>query len=170
MNSNSQSALTGVAYTGTPSASANSNCSAHCNVNVNVINVSEQSDLSTLSLDVIYSMYTIIDELERFVPPVFICLGVPGNAMCAFFWLQRRIRSSSSVYLASLALAQLCFLLLYTLFYLERNYGHVIGYPVFCEFFIITYYAAQYLHSFLTAAFTLGKSAHCFRLPASACL
>jgi len=55
--------------------------------------------------------------LDRAITPVWYAVGIIGNTMSAYVWLQRRMWSSNSsaVYLATISIADLIFLLLHVL-------------------------------------------------------
>jgi len=61
-------------------------------------------------------MYTIY--LRDVLMYVFFALGIPGNILSAIIWLRRHVisKNSSSLYLTVLAINDLVYLILYTLY------------------------------------------------------
>ena len=55
--------------------------------------------------------------IDRAITPVWYVVGIIGNTLAACVWLQRRVWSgnSSAVYLATISIADLIFLLLHIL-------------------------------------------------------
>ena len=51
-------------------------------------------------------------SLDRYVTPVWYVLGIPGNLLAYSVWMQPKMRRSSGVYLASLALDEFLFLVM----------------------------------------------------------
>jgi len=54
----------------------------------------------------------MFQSIDRYVTPVWYVLGIPGNLLAFCVWMQRKMRRSSGVYLASLALDEGLFLLM----------------------------------------------------------
>ncbi|XP_076444331.1 uncharacterized protein LOC143282540 [Babylonia areolata] len=97
---------------------------------------------------------------ERIVPPVWYALGFPGNSLSCVIWFGARMRrnNSSAVYLGSLALSDLSFLLLHLLYNLHTAWGHAVyNVPGGCEPFMLFFYFPQYLSVVLVAAFTVER-------------
>jgi len=51
-------------------------------------------------------------SIDRYVTPVWYVLGIPGNLLAYCVWMQRKMRRSSGIYLASLALNEFFFLVM----------------------------------------------------------
>jgi len=51
-------------------------------------------------------------SIDRYVTPVWYVLGIPGNLLAYCVWMQPKMRRSSGIYLASLALDECLFLVM----------------------------------------------------------
>ncbi|KAH9500080.1 hypothetical protein Btru_076550 [Bulinus truncatus] len=93
--------------------------------------------------------------IDRYVTPVTIVIGLPGNVLSLLIWMQRRMRHSSGYYLAALALNDLLFLILHIMYEVQVTWGKtILDKPVLCEAYPIIFLATQYLSPFLVLAFT----------------
>jgi len=54
-------------------------------------------------------------SIDRYVTPLWWTLGIPGNLLAYCVWMQRKMRRSSGIYLASLALNEFLFLVMQVL-------------------------------------------------------
>ncbi|CAH1796717.1 unnamed protein product [Owenia fusiformis] len=98
--------------------------------------------------------------IDRMVTPIWYIIGAIGNTLSAKVWLEKRIRSnnSSAIYLATLAISDLLFLMLHILVDLKYAWGfHPLKYPVFCEVFFVLYLVPQYLSPLLVLGFTIER-------------
>ena len=127
------------------------------------------SDNST-SLEDVYTRYTLPELLmvhrpaailvDRSLTPIFYVIGITGNALSAKIWIDKPMRrnNSSAIYLATLSITDLLFLLLHIL--LELNYAwdiQTLDYPVLCEGYFLVYFVATYLSPILVLAFTIER-------------
>ena len=55
---------------------------------------------------------SVFQSIDLYVTPIWYVLGVPGNLLAYCVWMQRKMRRSSGVYLASLALDECLFLVI----------------------------------------------------------
>ena len=55
---------------------------------------------------------TVFQSIDLYVTPVWYVLGIPGNLLAYCVWMQPKMRRSSGVYLASLALDEFLFLIM----------------------------------------------------------
>jgi len=55
---------------------------------------------------------SVFQSIDRYVTPVWYVLGIPGNLLAYCVWMQPKMRRSSGVYLASLALDECLFLIM----------------------------------------------------------
>ncbi|CAH1796716.1 unnamed protein product [Owenia fusiformis] len=98
--------------------------------------------------------------IDRVATPIFYVIGAIGNTLSAKVWLEKRIRSnnSSAIYLATLAISDLLFLMLHILVDLKYAWGfHPLKYPVLCEVFFVLYLVPQYLSPLLVLGFTIER-------------
>lgn len=58
------------------------------------------------------SSVSLFQSIDRYVTPVWYVLGIPGNLLAYCVWMQPKMRRSSGVYLASLALDECLFLIM----------------------------------------------------------
>jgi len=103
----------------------------------------------------LYQQALLIDKI---LTPVIYTLGFPGNIMSFLIWIRPKMRHSSGVYLAALALADFLFLLLHLNFELVTNWDvNTLNFPVLCEGFTIIFLTFQYLAPLLVLAFTVER-------------
>ena len=96
--------------------------------------------------------------ISKILTPIIYTLGFPGNILSFFIWIQPKMRHSSGVYLAALALADFVFLALHLMFELQTVWGvEVINFPVICEGFTIVFLTFQCLAPLLVLAFTVER-------------
>ena len=98
--------------------------------------------------------------VERYVTPVWYVIGVVGNVIAASVWMDRRMRksNSSAVYLATLSVTDLLFLLLHVLHYVKFAWGiRTFSYPAMCEIYFMVFLVAQYLSPLLVLGFTVER-------------
>ena len=55
---------------------------------------------------------SVFQSIDRYVTPVWYVLGIPGNLLAYCVWMQPKMRRSSGIYLASLALDECLFLVM----------------------------------------------------------
>lgn len=99
-------------------------------------------------------------HVDRYVTPIWYIIGVIGNILSAKIWLERRMRqnNSSAIYLATLSIADLFFLLLHTLQELKYAWGfNTLAYPGICEMYFLFSLCAQYLSPLLVLGFTVER-------------
>ena len=115
--------------------------------------------LKDRSIDEFYYIHRpMIVNMDRYVTPVWYVIGMSGNLLSFIIWCQRRMRHSSGVYLAALAIADLVFLVLHSVFELESNWSvRVVNVPVLCQMFPIIFLASQYLPALLVLSFTVER-------------
>lgn len=75
--------------------------------------------LTTAGLEVVGNATTmasspdsVFQSIDRYITPVWYILGIPGNLLAYCVWIQPKMRRSSGVYLASLALDECLFLVM----------------------------------------------------------
>ncbi len=96
--------------------------------------------------------------VERYLSPLWYCVGFPGNILAFVVWIQPRMRHSSGCYLAALSMADFIFLILQLLFELQITWGiQLLHFPVLCETFPAIYYVFQYLSPLLVLGFTVER-------------
>ena len=98
--------------------------------------------------------------VDRGVTPVWYLVGITGNLLAATVWLDRRIRlnNSSAIYLATLSIADLIFLLLHILQELKYAWGwNTLDHLGMCESYFTLSLVAQYLSPILVLAFTVER-------------
>ena len=59
---------------------------------------------------------SVFQSIDRYVTPVWYVLGIPGNLLAYCVWMQPKMRRSSGVYLASLALDECLFLIMQVIY------------------------------------------------------
>lgn len=96
--------------------------------------------------------------IDKTLTPIIYVFGFPGNILSFLIWIQPRMRHSSGVYLATLALVDFIFLVLHLLYELEKLWDvRTINLPVMCECFTVVYLTFQYLAPLLVLAFTVER-------------
>ena len=98
--------------------------------------------------------------VDRSVTPIWYVIGITGNVLSASVWMQRRMRqnNSSAVYLATLSITDLFFLLLHILQELRYAWGvPALSRPGLCETYFLMSLAAQYLSPLLVLGFTVER-------------
>ena len=98
--------------------------------------------------------------VDRFVSPVWYVIGICGNVLSVLVWAEKGTRhvNSSAVYLATLSVTDLVFLLLHIIMELKYAWGvDILSYPVFCETYFVFYLAVQYLSPVLVLGFTVER-------------
>lgn len=99
-----------------------------------------------------------IDFIDKTLSPIIYILGFPGNILSFMIWIRPRMRHSSGVYLAALALVDCIFLILHVLYELEKLWEvRTINLPVICESFGVIFLTFQYLAPLLVLAFTVER-------------
>ncbi|KAH3840190.1 FMRFamide receptor-like [Dreissena polymorpha] len=103
----------------------------------------------------------LLDEaawVNKIITPFIYTLGFPGNSISFLIWIRPKMRHSSGVYLAALALADFIFLVLHFMFELNTVWGvPLLSYPVLCEGFTIIFLTFQYLAPLLVLSFTVER-------------
>ncbi|XP_052797013.1 FMRFamide peptide receptor frpr-18-like [Mya arenaria] len=103
----------------------------------------------------IYEKALLIDKI---LTPFIYAVGFPGNILSFLIWIRPKMRHSSGVYLAALALADFIFLLLHLNYELNANWGvNTLNFPVICEGFTIVFLTFQYIAPLLVLAFTVER-------------
>lgn len=98
--------------------------------------------------------------VDRCITPIWYVIGIIGNALSAKIWLEKRMRkdNSSAIYLATLAIVDLIFLVLHI--FQELKYAWNIkslDFHVICEGYFVFNLAAQYLSPMLVLGFTVER-------------
>lgn len=99
-------------------------------------------------------------HVDRAITPVWYIIGIAGNIISAKIWLTRhmRLNNSSAVYLATLSITDMIFLLLHILQELKYAWEvRTLGYPVLCEGYFLLVLCAQYLSPLLVLGFTVER-------------
>ena len=120
------------------------------------------TEIPAVDINEVYNKYTITYYPEVILPPLCLLIGIPGNLLCAYIWLQRPLRHSSSVYLAAVGMVEFFFMLLFLVNYLERMFA--IKVPLIvgtCQTFYVFYYTLQYIPPMLMLVFTAGITLFC---------
>ncbi|XP_045156566.1 FMRFamide receptor-like [Mercenaria mercenaria] len=103
-------------------------------------------------------MFNDIQFIDKTLTPIIYAVGFPGNILSFLIWIRPRMRHSSGVYLAALALVDFIFLVLHLLYELEKIWGvSTINMPVICESFTVIFLTFQYLAPLLVLAFTVER-------------
>lgn len=96
--------------------------------------------------------------IDKTLTPIIYVFGFPGNVLSFIIWIQPRMRHSSGVYLAALAVVDFIFLVLHLLYELEKLWGvRTINLPVMCECFTVIFMTFQYLAPLLVLGFTVER-------------
>ncbi|CAD5123622.1 unnamed protein product [Dimorphilus gyrociliatus] len=125
---------------------------------------------TTLTNESVFERYSVSEFSEIFIPnavkvdrivsPIWYSIGIIGNLLSTYVWLQKRMRkkNSSAVYLITLAISDLTFLPLHLLMELKHAWGYpTIDYPIFCELFNFIYLVPQCLSPLLVLGFTVER-------------
>ena len=104
------------------------------------------------------SLMDEIEAVDKYISPVTYAVGFPGNLLSFVVWIQPRMRHSSGVYLAALAVVDFIFLTLHVLYEMHNMWGYtILDYPVMCESFTIIFLTFQYLAPLLVLGFTVER-------------
>ena len=104
------------------------------------------------------SLMNEINAVNKYISPIIYAVGFPGNFLSFMVWIQPRMRHSSGVYLAALALVDFIFLALHVLYELHDMWQvNTLDYPVICESFTTIFLAFQYLAPLLVLGFTVER-------------
>ena len=104
------------------------------------------------------SLMDDIVAVDKYITPFIYAIGFPGNFLSFVVWIQPRMRHSSGVYLAALALVDFIFLALHVLYELSDKWEvDTMHYPVMCECFTTIFLAFQYLAPLLVLGFTVER-------------
>ena len=124
-----------------------------------VVNMSDTTPVNVTECTTVVSpMKDDIDFIDKTLTPIIYAFGFPGNILSFLIWIRPRMRHSSGVYLAALALVDFIFLLLHVLFELEKIWEvRTINMPVICEIFPVIFLTFQYLAPLLVLAFTIER-------------
>jgi 7 transmembrane receptor (rhodopsin family) len=97
---------------------------------------------------------------------IWLVVGLPGNALSAKIWLEKRMRNSSAIYIAAMSINCVVFLVLHAFSALKFLWGiPLYHYPVACELMNAFYIMPQYLNQLLILGFTVDRYiAVCFPL------
>lgn len=99
-------------------------------------------------------------RVDRCITPIWYVIGITGNCLSAKIWMERRMRknNSSAIYLATLSLTDLVFLMLHILQELKYAWDlQTLGFPGICEGYFMFYIVAQYLSPLLVLGFTVER-------------
>ena len=96
--------------------------------------------------------------VDKIISPILYLIGFPGNIFAFVIWIQPRMRHSSGMYLAALAIADLLFLIFHVLFEFYKVWNiQLFDAPVLCELFPVIFMATQYVSPLLVLAFTVER-------------
>ena len=98
--------------------------------------------------------------VDRAVTPVWYIIGLTGNILSAKIWCERRMRknNSSAIYLATLSVSDLLFLLLHVLQELKYAWGvETLSVPGVCEAYFLFSLCVQYASPILVLGFTVER-------------
>ena len=109
-----------------------------------------------LDLELRYSPENVY--ADRYVTPIIYAIGFPGNVISFIVWIRRRMRHSSGLYLAALALGNLTFLVLHSMLELHNVWGvSTLDSSGLCEAFPVLYIATQFLSPLLVLSFAVER-------------
>ena len=118
----------------------------------------------------VWARYTLAQFLDVFCPvalhvdrcitPIWYLVGITGNVLAAKIWTEKRMRTnnSSAIYLATLSVTDMLFLLLHV--FMELKYAwdvDTLNYPGICEGYNVVYMMAQYSSPLLVLGFTVER-------------
>jgi len=98
--------------------------------------------------------------IDRLVTPIWYIIGLHGNILAAKIWLEPRMRrnNSSAIYLATISITDMIFLMLHVLLELKYAWNvNSLSAPVLCEGFFFLYLSAQYMAPMLVLGFSLER-------------
>ena len=131
------------------------------------LNVTDDDDVRVASIFDSHSFVSFLQtfcplasRVDRVVTIIWYIIGVTGNILSAKIWLEKRMRknNSSAIYLATLSISDLIFLLLHTLQEMEYAWGlQTLDAPVLCEAYFMFIFVVQYLSPILVLAFTCER-------------
>ncbi|XP_041374238.1 lysophosphatidic acid receptor 6-like [Gigantopelta aegis] len=99
-------------------------------------------------------------KIDKYVTPVWCVIGILGNVFSAKVWALRRMRkcNSSALYLVSLAITDITFLVLHVFYELQYPWKKgVLDLPVWCPVWNVMYMMSQYTCVFLVMTFTCER-------------
>lgn len=98
--------------------------------------------------------------VDRSLSPIIYIIGICANSLAARIWTEKRMRSnnSSAVYLSTLSLTDLLFLLLHIMQELRFSWDvPTLNYHGICQTYFVFSMAAQYLSPLLVLGFTVER-------------
>ncbi len=98
--------------------------------------------------------------VDRAITVMWYVVGIAGNLVSAKIWLERRMRqnNSSAVYLATLSISDMLFLVLHILQELIYAWGkQTLSVAGVCEGYFLLYTVVQYLSPILVLGFTVER-------------
>ena len=134
------------------------------------VNFSMDANASTAAPEMVWERYTLAQfmhvfcpsalHVDRFVTPIWYVVGTAGNVLAAKIWTEKRMRSnnSSAIYLATLSVTDMVFLLLHIMMELKYAWDKdTLSYPGLCETYNVFYLMAQYSSPLLVLGFTVER-------------
>lgn len=98
--------------------------------------------------------------IDKIVTPLWYVIGLTGNVISGYIWLQTRMRgsSSSAIYLLALSVSDSAFLLLHPWQELSGTWGwNTVNHRGVCEAFACAFMVSQYLATVLVLGFTVDR-------------
>ena len=95
---------------------------------------------------------------REYLPIIWYILGCPGNILAFITWIQPRLRTSSGLYFAGVAVTDLILLLIKISKTIQHQYRyHVNNIHGICQILKVCDYTLQYLHPLLILGFTTER-------------
>ncbi|KAL4226262.1 hypothetical protein ACF0H5_014246 [Mactra antiquata] len=117
----------------------------------------ENSTASPNCTSAVHPYLTVIEQI-RYASILSITIGIPGNILAFAVWIRPRMRNSSGVYMAVLAVTQT--LVLACRLAYDSNFwwnSELLQNQIMCPLFPVVFYALQYLDTLLYIAFTVER-------------
>lgn len=115
------------------------------------------NDTVTYSYSVQYTTLNLV--LERYVYPIIFTLGMAGNLVSFFIWIQPKMRNSCGYYFASLAIAEILVLVVHVPFSTVPSVFKALWLKnsTMCEVFSVLFVASECWTIYLLMAMTVDR-------------
>lgn len=118
--------------------------------------VTTMYQIPTGSLEELHHKIECVTEL--YVKTVLYAVGIPGNLLAFFLWIQPRLRNSSACYFAALSISDTVVLVLHLLLTLEKvGVTEIFVTRFLCEIFNVLYISSETLSGMLVLGLTVDR-------------
>ena len=115
-------------------------------------------DIGVIQDDIKASLMQISSLLRNICIPIISAIGLLGNSLSLLVFANRRLKhTSSSMFLAALALVDNLFLLNLFLMWIDGVVYNILGLPMVCEFIMFVTYVTGFLSVWFIVGFTTER-------------